>query len=80
LLSLVCNNYKTKGNAKLWWETNYRVLSDYTSQVLDLSNPKVYRDLSSPMGALSAQRAAKFRERYENWDAAEEGVPKWHYG
>jgi len=56
------------------------VLSDYTSQVLDLSNPKVYRDLSSPMGALSAQRAAKFRERYENWDAAEEGVPKWHYG
>jgi len=57
------------------------VLSDYTSETLDLNDPKVYRDLSLPMGALCPARAAKFKERYDNWDAYEQdGVPPWHYG
>lgn len=33
------------------------------------------------MGALSLARAAKFQERYDEWDEQDnEGVPKWHYG
>jgi WD40 repeat protein len=39
------------------------VLADYDSDILDLSDPSVYRDLSKPMGAL--RREEEFRERYE---------------
>jgi WD40 repeat protein len=40
------------------------VLRDYSSSVLDLSNPIIYRDLSKPMGALNAERALQFQRRY----------------
>ncbi|KAL6046858.1 WD repeat and FYVE domain-containing protein 3 [Balamuthia mandrillaris] len=57
------------------------VLADYESETLNLYDPKVYRDLSKPMGAQTAQRAARFVARYDSWDPDEqEGVPKWHYG
>ncbi|KAK5575935.1 hypothetical protein RB653_007070 [Dictyostelium firmibasis] len=61
------------------------VLSDYESEELDIDDPKVYRDLSKPMGALEEGRAQKFRERFENWDDEEPNehghkVPKFHYG
>ncbi|KAF2070943.1 hypothetical protein CYY_007734 [Polysphondylium violaceum] len=61
------------------------VLVDYESDYLDLDDPKVYRDLSKPMGALKEPRAQKFRERFENWDDQEPNehghkVPKFHYG
>ena len=39
------------------------VLSDYTSEDIDLNDPSVYRDLSKPMGALGDSRAEQFRER-----------------
>lgn len=45
-----------------------RVLSDYASESLDLTDPNVYRDLSKPMGAIGQQRALKFQERFENWE------------
>lgn len=51
------------------------VLQDYTSAVLDLTNPRVYRDLSKPIGALNAARLAKLRARY-----AEMPEPKFLYG
>ena len=54
------------------------ILSDYESSSLDLNNPKVYRDLSKPMGAQGGDRAAKFRERFEAWDDSEN--PASHYG
>ncbi len=41
------------------------VLADYTSEELDLSNEKSFRDLSKPMGAIGEERAAQFVERYE---------------
>ncbi len=56
------------------------VLSDYTSEELDLTNPAVYRDLSKPMGALSAKRAAEFAARYESWEDPDGVVPPFHYG
>ncbi|EPY52909.1 beige protein [Schizosaccharomyces cryophilus OY26] len=41
------------------------VIADYTSEELDLSNPRTFRDLSKPMGAQYPPREAQFKERYE---------------
>lgn len=30
------------------------ILSDYTSDILDLTNPKSFRDLSKPIGVVSS--------------------------
>ena len=35
------------------------IIADYTSKVLDLENPAVYRDLSKPVGALNPERLKK---------------------
>jgi hypothetical protein len=57
------------------------VLSDYTSEAIDLADERVYRDLSKPMGALSARRRDEFLDRYRSWTPEEMGdVPKFHYG
>ncbi len=55
------------------------ILQDYTSDKLDLTNHKVYRDLTKPMGALSEKRARNFKTRYENWED-DSGIPRFHYG
>ena len=39
------------------------IISDYTSSNLDLNDPKVYRDLSKPMGALNPERLGSLKER-----------------
>ncbi|KAL4144333.1 hypothetical protein PRNP1_013468 [Phytophthora ramorum] len=39
------------------------ILADYDSEVLDVNDPDMYRDLSKPMGAL--RREEEFRARYE---------------
>ena len=45
------------------------VLQDYTSEVLDLDDPQVFRDLSKPMGALgNGRRLTQFQERYASLD------------
>lgn len=54
------------------------ILSDYTSESLDLKDPKVYRDLSKPIGALNLARAAYFQKRFEDWD--DPNIPPFHYG
>ncbi len=40
-----------------------RVISDYTSKSIDLSNPAIYRDLSKPIGALNPKRLGDFLKR-----------------
>ncbi|KAI5303732.1 hypothetical protein KEM56_007246, partial [Ascosphaera pollenicola] len=55
------------------------VLADYTSEELDLSNPRSYRDLTKPMGCQHPERAAEFRMRYQSF-AEMEGEPPFHYG
>ncbi|KIW04511.1 hypothetical protein, variant [Verruconis gallopava] len=40
------------------------VLADYTSEELDLSNPKTFRDLSKPMGCQTPGTDVQARERY----------------
>lgn len=44
------------------------ILSDYTSDNIDLNDPSVYRDLSKPMGAIGEERKLKFYERFEDLD------------
>ena len=41
------------------------VLSNYTSEEIDLGDESNYRDLSKPMGALGESRAEQFKERLE---------------
>ena len=40
------------------------ILTQYTEVDIDLSDPKNYRDLRKPVGALNAKRLEEFRERY----------------
>jgi hypothetical protein len=46
------------------------VISDYQSATLDLSDPKVYRDLHCPIGALNEERLSPMKARLS--DAFEE--------
>ena len=54
------------------------VIADYESEVLDLTNPRTYRDLGKPVGALSERRLERIKERYDAFDDPE--IPKFHYG
>mmetsp|Transcript_26406 Transcript_26406/g.39141 ORF Transcript_26406/g.39141 Transcript_26406/m.39141 type:complete len:734 (+) Transcript_26406:2-2203(+) len=55
------------------------VLSDYTSETLDLNNSLVFRDLSKPVGALNPDRLAQLIDRYHNLDGFKE-EEKFLYG
>ncbi len=54
------------------------IIADYTSEALDLSDPKSFRDLSKPMGGQGEKRAKEFNERFLSWD--ETSIPACHYG
>ncbi|CAM9697469.1 unnamed protein product [Lampetra planeri] len=56
------------------------VLSDYTSDELDLSNPGVFRDLSKPIGIVSERNAKEVKDRYENFEDTTGTTGKFHYG
>lgn len=57
------------------------VLADYTSEELDLTNPKSFRDLSKPMGCQTLEREAEFRERYNAFaEMGGDDSPPFHYG
>ena len=55
-----------------------QILADYESQTLDLSDPKVYRDLSKPIGCQVQTQEEQFKERYETW--ADDELKPFHYG
>ncbi|KAB8754750.1 hypothetical protein FH972_026541 [Carpinus fangiana] len=56
------------------------VIADYTSDELDLSNPRTFRDLSKPMGCQSPQREVAFRERFKSFAEMDDSTPAFHYG
>ena len=56
------------------------VLSDYSSNKINLSDPNVYRDLSRPMGALNLARATYFSERYAALSSTVDDLDPFHYG
>ncbi|XP_006816022.1 neurobeachin-like protein 1 [Saccoglossus kowalevskii] len=62
-------------NKKFPW-----VLSDYTSEVLDLSNPDVYRDLSKPMGVVNPKNVEEVSAKFENFEDPSGIIDKFHYG
>ncbi|XP_014667639.1 PREDICTED: neurobeachin-like protein 1 [Priapulus caudatus] len=55
------------------------ILTDYTSEELDLENPLVYRDLSKPVGVVNPKNARQVKEKYDTFDDPT-GVPGFHYG
>ena len=57
------------------------VIADYTSEELDLTDPRSYRDLSKPMGCQTAERQAEFRDRYQSFaEMGDQNAPPFHYG
>ncbi|KAG8525770.1 uncharacterized protein KY384_000530 [Bacidia gigantensis] len=57
------------------------VLADYTSEKLDLSNPRSFRDLSKPMGCQTLARQSDFNERYQSFaEMGDDKAPPFHYG
>lgn len=56
------------------------ILRDYSSEVLDLTNPNSFRDLTRPMGAQSAERLEQFMKRYREWDDPTGETPPYMYG
>lgn len=57
------------------------VIADYTSEELDFSDPRTFRDLSKPMGGQTRDRAYQFQERYEALDSLQDHeAPPFHYG
>ncbi|KAJ8271849.1 hypothetical protein COCON_G00107080 [Conger conger] len=53
------------------------VIANYDTNILDLSMPSTYRDLSKPIGALNPRRAAVFSDHFESWE--DQQVPQFHY-
>ena len=57
------------------------VLADYTSEELDLSDPRSFRDLTKPMGCQTPEREAEFRSRYQSFaEMGDHNAPPFHYG
>ena len=57
------------------------VLADYTSEELDLSDPRSFRDLTKPMGCQNFERQAEFRDRYQSFaEMGDQNSPPFHYG
>lgn len=56
------------------------VLCDYTSTVLDLEDPAVFRDLSKPIGVVNPRHAQNVREKYESFEDPTGTIDKFHYG
>uniref|UniRef100_A0A7N6BQ58 Neurobeachin-like protein 2 n=1 Tax=Anabas testudineus TaxID=64144 RepID=A0A7N6BQ58_ANATE len=56
------------------------VLCDYTSPMLDLDDPSVFRDLSKPIGVVNPRHAQNVKEKYESFEDPTGTIDKFHYG
>ncbi|XP_051567309.1 neurobeachin-like protein 1 isoform X1 [Myxocyprinus asiaticus] len=56
------------------------ILCDYTSEELDLSDPRVFRDLSKPVAVLNERNAKDVREKYESFEDPTGTIDRFHYG
>lgn len=54
------------------------ILSDYTSESLDLTNPAIYRDLRKPISIQNPEKQARFENNYEATKGTQLGP--YHYG
>lgn len=55
------------------------VLTDYCSLEIDLSDPKVYRDFTKPLGAMNHQRLQSFKHRMVDMPDGEKFLYGTHY-
>lgn len=56
------------------------ILADYTSEILDLTDPKSFRDLSKPIGVVNSKNEAEVRAKYDGFEDPSGLIPKFHYG
>jgi hypothetical protein len=57
------------------------VLADYTSDELDLDNPKTFRNFSKPMGCQTPLREAEYKDRFKQFaEMGDHNAPPFHYG
>lgn len=56
------------------------ILSDYTSEELDLTDPGVFRDLSKPVAVLNERNAKAVREKYVLSTSLTEPLRRLHTG
>ncbi|XP_073843399.1 neurobeachin-like protein 1 isoform X2 [Musca autumnalis] len=56
------------------------ILADYTSDILDLTDPKSFRDLSKPIGVINPKNEAETRAKYDSFEDPSGAIPKFHYG
>ncbi|KAA8579540.1 hypothetical protein FQN60_006633 [Etheostoma spectabile] len=56
------------------------ILADYTSEELDLCDPRVFRDLSKPVAVLNERNAKAVREKYESFEDPTGTIDRFHYG
>uniref|UniRef100_A0A2I4BEJ2 Neurobeachin-like protein 2 n=1 Tax=Austrofundulus limnaeus TaxID=52670 RepID=A0A2I4BEJ2_AUSLI len=56
------------------------ILSNYTSEELDLSDPRVFRDLSKPVAVQNERNAKVVREKYESFEDPTGTIDRFHYG
>ena len=54
-------------------------MNDYKSEVLDLKNPNIFRDLSLPIGALNPKRFEEYIQRYNDSPENEKYLYGTHY-
>ena len=54
------------------------ILTDYTSENIDLNDESIYRDLSKPIGALNESRAEEIKTRFVNLRFHIKSLP-WHH-
>ena len=55
------------------------VIKEYKSEVLDLKDPQVYRDLSLPIGAMNEKRLKDCKSRYYELPEADRYLYGTHY-
>lgn len=56
------------------------ILADYSSEILDLTNPKSFRDLSKPIGVVNPKNEEEVRAKYDGFEDPSGMIPKFHYG
>lgn len=56
------------------------ILRNYKSRTPDLSDPKCFRDLSKPVGAINPDRLAIFKDRYSHMIESGTSEPPFSYG
>ncbi|CAF1147923.1 unnamed protein product [Rotaria sordida] len=56
------------------------ILKDYSSDVLDISDPDVFRDFSKPIGIQNPKHMEEVRLKYESFDDPTGLMKKFHYG